>query len=178
MLKRRRIKKLKVIKNKKGISDYSHLDTPDQKMLKCECGREVKVNLTTVKVICWRCCQDLVEPPKMYMKKAPKKNTGFPPGWKIYKVFVHKDGRYFEKGKEVPKKKGKFPPTKIKPMKKRRKKKDIENEKQEKLIKKIQKQKEKERKKLKSSVRAERKKVSVKKNKIKKTLSSNKSKYW
>ena len=65
--------------------------------------------------------------------------------------FVDKDGTYYEKGKEVPEKKGKHPPTNIKPAKKKPKRKTKAEkiaEEQKKLLKRY-KQKKKSQKKVK-----------------------------
>jgi hypothetical protein len=46
------------------------------------------------------------------------KSTGFPLGWKLFKQFVHVDGRVFEYGVENELLKDKLTPTEIKPIKK------------------------------------------------------------
>ena len=46
--------------------------------------------------------------------------TGRPAGWHFMNEFVDKDGNVFHKGKEQPKLKGTLPPTKIKPVKKKK----------------------------------------------------------
>ena len=61
--------------------------------------------------------------------KSSYKPTGRPSGWHFMNEFVDKDGNVFHKGKEMPKLKGTLPPTKVKPPKKRKTKKEIEAEK-------------------------------------------------
>ena len=50
-----------------------------------------------------------------------KITTGRPPGWHFMNEFVDKDGNVFHKGKEQPELKGTLKPTKVKPIKKRKK---------------------------------------------------------
>ena len=50
-----------------------------------------------------------------------KKITGRPPGWHFMNEFVDKKGNVFHKGKEQPELKGTLKPTKVKPVKKRKK---------------------------------------------------------
>jgi hypothetical protein len=50
-----------------------------------------------------------------------KITTGRPPGWHFMNEFVDKDGTVFHKGKEQPDLKGTLKPTKVKPVKKRKK---------------------------------------------------------
>jgi len=76
--------------------------------------------------------------------------TGRPAGWHFMNEFVDKDGNVFHKGKEQPKLKGTLPPTKIKPVKKKKTKRrskeqillDRHNEKKSELKKAVQKQKD------------------------------------
>ena len=86
------------------------------------------------------------------MPDEPKQkvSTGRPAGWHFMNEFVDKDGNVFHKGKEQPKLKGTLPPTKVKPVKrkktKRRSKEEIliarEAEKKAALKKAVQKQKD------------------------------------
>ena len=76
--------------------------------------------------------------------------TGRPAGWHFMNEFVDKDGNVFHKGKEQPKLKGTLPPTKVKPVKKKKTKRrtkeqillDRHNEKKAELKKAIKKQKD------------------------------------
>ena len=82
--------------------------------------------------------------------KPAYKPTGRPTGWHFMNEFVDADGNVFHKGKEQPKLKGTLPPTKVKPVKKkktkRRSKEEIliarEAEKKAALKKAVQKQKD------------------------------------
>ena len=80
--------------------------------------------------------------------KPAYKPTGRPAGWHFMNEFVDKDGNVFHKGKEQPKLKGTLPPTKVQPVKrkKRRSKEQIlldrQKEKKAALKKAVQKQKD------------------------------------
>jgi len=82
--------------------------------------------------------------------KPTYKPTGRPAGWHFMAEFVDKDGNVFHKGKEQKKLKGTLPPTKVKPVvrkkTKRRSKEEIllarEKEKKAALKKAVQKQKD------------------------------------
>ena len=84
------------------------------------------------------------------MPDEPKQkvSTGRPAGWHFMNEFVDKDGNVFHKGKEQPKLKGTLPPTKVQPVKrkKRRSKEQIlldrQKEKKAVLKKAVQKQKD------------------------------------
>ena len=54
-------------------------------------------------------------------QKPTYKPTGRPAGWHFMNEFVDKDGNVFHKGKEQPELKGTLKPTKVKPVKKRKK---------------------------------------------------------
>ena len=83
-------------------------------------------------------------------QKPTYKPTGRPAGWHFMNEFVDKDGNVFHKGKEQPKLKGTIPPTKVKPVKKKKIKRrskeqillDRHNEKKAELKKAIKKQKD------------------------------------
>ena len=55
------------------------------------------------------------------MPSLKKKTTGRPPGWHFMREFVDKKGNVFHKGKEQPELKGTLKPTKVKPIKKKKK---------------------------------------------------------
>ena len=82
--------------------------------------------------------------------KPTYKPTGRPAGWHFMNEFVDADGNVFHKGKEQPKLKGTIPPTKVKPVKKKKIKRrskeqillDRHNEKKAELKKAIKKQKD------------------------------------
>ena len=83
-------------------------------------------------------------------KTQAYKPTGRPAGWHWMKEFVDKDGTVYHFGKEQPKLKGTLPPTKVKPVKKKKTKRrtkeqillDRHNEKKQALKKAVQKQKD------------------------------------
>jgi hypothetical protein len=52
--------------------------------------------------------------------KSVYKPTGRPAGWHFMNEFVDTDGNVFHKGKEQPKLKGTLPPTKVKPVTKKK----------------------------------------------------------
>ena len=54
------------------------------------------------------------------IEKAVKVKTGRPAGWHFMNEFVDKDGNVFHKGVEQPKLKGTLPPTKLKPVKRKK----------------------------------------------------------
>ena len=82
--------------------------------------------------------------------KPKRVKTGRPSGWHFMNEFVDKDGNVFHKGKEQPKLKGTLPPTKVKPVNKKKTKRrtkeqillDRHNEKKAELKKAIKKQKD------------------------------------
>ena len=55
------------------------------------------------------------------MPSLRKKITGRPPGWHFMNEFVDKKGNVFHKGKEQPELKGTLKPTKVKPIKRKKK---------------------------------------------------------
>ena len=81
-------------------------------------------------------------------EKPKRVSTGRPAGWHWMAEFVDKDGNVFHRGKEQPKLKGTLPPTKVQPVKrkKRRSKEEIllarNAEKKAALKKAVQKQKD------------------------------------
>ena len=82
--------------------------------------------------------------------KPAYKPTGRPAGWHFMNEFVDGDGNVFHKGVEQPDLKGTLPPTKVKPVKKKKTKRrtkeqillDRHNEKKAELKKAVQKQKD------------------------------------
>ncbi len=81
-----------------------------------KCGREVKgVGDDTTTAICSLCVNRMIPVDEI---KSAYKPTGRPAGWHWMSEFVDKDGTVFHKGKEQPKLKGTLKPTKVKPVKK------------------------------------------------------------
>ena len=111
-------------------------------------GEPVKnVSEDSVSVIGSRAVMGMVGMPDEPKQKV---STGRPAGWHFMNEFVDKDGNVFHKGKEQKKLKGTLPPTKVKPVvrkkTKRRTKEQImvarEKEKRAALKKAVQKQKD------------------------------------
>ena len=95
-----------------------------QRYLQCKgCYDYQKVDDASVSITCGRCTiiRTLKSWPMDEFFKSTKPKTGRPPGWHFMNEFVDKDGTVFHKGKEQPKLKGTLKPTKVKPMKKRKK---------------------------------------------------------
>lgn len=74
--------------------------------------------------VCKICTQLLVDPPKQIVKQQKKKDSK-PRGWALKNKFVDKNGTYYQKGKEIPELKGKYPPTDTKTTTKNKKKSTI-----------------------------------------------------
>ena len=113
----------------------------------CKVTGEPVPNVSTeaVSVIGSRAVMGMVGLPE---EKPKKVSTGRPAGWHFMNEFVDKDGNVFHKGVEQPKLKGTLPPTKVQPVKrkKRRSKEQIlldrQKEKKAALKKAVQKQKD------------------------------------
>ena len=85
----------------------------------CKVTGEPVPNVSTeaVSVIGSRAVLGMVGMPK---EKPKKVSTGRPAGWHFMNEFVDKDGNVFHKGVEQPKLKGTLPPTKVKPVKRKK----------------------------------------------------------
>ena len=113
----------------------------------CKVTGEPVPNVSTeaVSVIGSRAVMGMVGLPE---DKPKRVSTGRPAGWHWMAEFVDKDGTVYHKGKEQPKLKGTLPPTKVQPVKrkKRRSKEQIlldrQKEKKAALKKAVQKQKD------------------------------------
>ena len=84
----------------------------------------VETSEDSVAVTCWKCVQRVCISQMSLEEMMPSlkiKKTGRPPGWHFMNEFVDKDGNVFHKGKEQPELKGTLKPTKVKPVKKRKK---------------------------------------------------------
>ena len=85
----------------------------------------VKVDENTAAITCSLCtqrrCLSRMSLEEMVPSLRKKVSTGRPPGWHFMNEFVDKDGNVFHKGKEQPELKGTLEPTKVKPLKKRKK---------------------------------------------------------
>ena len=95
-----------------------------QKYLQCKgCYDYQKVDDKSVSITCGRCT--IISTLKLWPMdeffKSTKPKTGRPPGWHFMSEFVDKDGNVFHKGTEQPELKGTLKPTKVKPIKKKKK---------------------------------------------------------
>ena len=113
----------------------------------CKVTGEPVPNVSTdsVSVIGSRAVLGMVGMPK---EKPKKVSTGRPAGWHFMNEFVDKDGNVFHKGVEQPKLKGTLPPTKVQPVKRKKRRSneqillDRQAEKKAALKKAVQKQKD------------------------------------
>ena len=116
----------------------------------CRITGEPVANVSTeaVSVVCSRAFMAKVDKMFPEQNKPKRVSTGRPAGWHFMNEFVDKDGNVFHKGKEQKKLKGTLPPTKVQPVKrkKRRSKEQIlldrQKEKKAALKKAVQKQKD------------------------------------
>tara|TARA_Y100001970_G_scaffold118179_1_gene146760 strand:- start:1426 stop:1887 length:462 start_codon:yes stop_codon:yes gene_type:complete len=102
---------------------HSYKDENGQKWLQCKfCCEYQKVDEPIGAITCSSCLIkiDMIKYPESFKQKQYKP-TGRPPGWHWMAEYVDKDGNVFHKGKEQPKLKGTLKPTKVKPIKKRKK---------------------------------------------------------
>ena len=111
-----------VKKNKEYMSFYED----GKRYMQCKvCKSEyVQTGEDTVAVTCSMCTQRLCLSHMSLEEMVPslkKKITGRPPGWHFMNEFVDKKGNVFHKGKEQPELKGTLKPTKVKPIKKKKK---------------------------------------------------------
>ena len=101
---------------------HSYVDDEGQKWLQCKfCCEYQKVDSTAGYITCADCVVkiDMMKFPNTIKKQ--KISSGRPAGWHFMNEFVDKDGNVFHKGKEQPELKGTLKPTKVKPVKKRKK---------------------------------------------------------
>ena len=85
----------------------------------------VQAGEDAVAVTCSLCvqrkCLSHMSLEEMMPSLRKKVSTGRPPGWHFMNEFVDKDGNVFHKGKEQPELKGTLKPTKVKPIKRKKK---------------------------------------------------------
>lgn len=84
-----------------------------------KCYEEVLVDENAKSVLCWKCTLMLLPAPE------EKKVTGYPRGWKFMSEFVDKEGNVYHKGELQEKLFGTLPPTEIKEVVAKPKKKKI-----------------------------------------------------
>ena len=98
-----------------------------KRFMQCKvCQSEyVQTGEDTVAVNCSMCVAKITISQMSLEEMMPslriKKKTGRPPGWHFMNEFVDKKGNVFHKGKEQPELKGTLSPSKVKPIKKRKK---------------------------------------------------------
>ena len=95
-----------------------------QRYLQCKgCYEYQKVDDASVSITCGNCT--IIRTLKLWpideFFKSTKPKTGRPPGWHFMNEFVDKKGNVFHKGKEQSELKGTLKPTKVKPIKKKKK---------------------------------------------------------
>ena len=85
----------------------------------CKVTGEPVANVSeeSVSVICSRAVMGMVGMPDEPKQRV---STGRPAGWHFMNEFVDKDGNVFHKGKEQKKLKGTLPPTKVQPVKRKK----------------------------------------------------------
>jgi hypothetical protein len=113
--------------SKKAKQEWINFYEDGKKFMLCKhCQSEyVSVGEDTVAVTCAMCvqrkCITHMSLEEMMPSLKKKITTGRPPGWHFMNEFVDKDGNVFHKGKEQPELKGTLKPTKVKPIKKKKK---------------------------------------------------------
>ena len=101
------------------INKWNRLPNIKYRHMECRvCGALTEVGEDATAVTCYRCVNELTEPPQFKSQRKSDK----PPGWHFMKVYVHKDGTVYHKGVEQEELKGTLPITKIKKKKKEGKK--------------------------------------------------------
>lgn len=102
--------KLLTCQNSKGSGKYFRGRT---------CYEQVEVDNSTESVLCWKCLALLMPMPE------EKKPTGYPRGWKFMSEFVDKDGNVYHKGEIQNHLFGTLPPTEIKEVTQKERKKKV-----------------------------------------------------
>ena len=103
---------------KKKIEYHSYMEGTIRYMSCMVCGKYEAVGEFATGVKCSRCVNMMMMNNYPLETKPSYTPTGRPPGWHWMAEFVDKDGNVFHKGKEQPKLKGTLKPTKVKPVKK------------------------------------------------------------
>jgi hypothetical protein len=75
------------------------------------CGVDKVAPINITGWTCSDCVRELWDPADAPKAKKP---TGYPPGWKFMKEFVHENGTVYHKGEEQPDLQGTLPSTPIK----------------------------------------------------------------
>ena len=111
--------------SKKNKQEWISFTEGGIRYMECKvCQSEyVQADEGIVAVTCSMCamkrCLALKPIDEFFAKKHKK--TGRPPGWHFMNEFVDKKGNVFHKGKEQPELKGTLKPTKVKPIKRKKK---------------------------------------------------------
>jgi hypothetical protein len=105
---------------KKKIEYHSYTEGTIRYMSCMVCGSYEPVGELATGVKCSRCVNMIMMKNYPLETKLSYVPTGRPPGWHFMKEYVDKDGNVFHRGKEVPKLKGTLSATKVKPLKKRK----------------------------------------------------------
>ena len=110
----------------KKNKEYMSFHEDGKRYMQCKvCKSEyVQTSEDAVAVTCSRCVTRITTSQMSLEDFYPswkKKSTGRPPGWHFMKEFVDKKGNVFHKGEEQPELKVTLKPTKVKPLKKRKK---------------------------------------------------------
>ena len=103
---------------KKKIEYHSYTEGTIRYMSCMVCGSYEPVGELATGVKCSRCINMIMMNNYPLETKPSYVPTGRPAGWHWMVEFVDKDGNVFHKGKEQPKLKGTLKPTKVKPVKK------------------------------------------------------------
>lgn len=104
------------IKSNKKASPVSSIKLVDMKCSKC--GAVVhRVDSDTISVICYMCTCKMAPAPKIAKER---KISDKPRGWTFMAKYVHKDGTVYFRGIEQPDLKGKFEPTDLVKLSKKR----------------------------------------------------------
>ena len=110
----------------KKKQEYMSFHEDGKRYMQCKvCQSEyVQTSEDAVAVTCWKCVHRICSSQMSLEEMMPSlkiKKTGRPPGWHFMKEFVDKKGNVFHKGKEQPELKGTLKPTKVKPIKRKKK---------------------------------------------------------
>ena len=103
---------------KKKIEYHSYTEGSIRYMSCMTCGHYTVVGDSATGVRCSNCVMKTMMNQYPVEESKSYKPTGRPAGWHWMNEFVDVDGNVFHKGKEQPKLKGTKKPTKVKPVKK------------------------------------------------------------
>ena len=103
---------------KKKIEYHSYTEGSIRYMSCMTCGHYTVVGDSATGVRCSNCVMKTMMNQYPFEESKSYKPTGRPAGWHWMNEFVDVDGNVFHKGKEQPKLKGTKKPTKVKPVKK------------------------------------------------------------